>query len=118
MVESDTNAGNGFLALIQYDRVDLGGNEDGSINKLDGIWELLYLWNDFDGNGICEVDEMTQLDDTTITDLNPLPIEKLIFDPFNNLLRFFSEYHYRDHKGNPATHQLIDVYFKKVFGNN
>ena len=48
-------------ALAQYD-----SNQDGKITKKDNLWNRLILWNDSNGTGTSDVDEISFVHDSTL----------------------------------------------------
>jgi hypothetical protein len=63
---------NGFNALLEYDKIERGGNGDNRISERDAIYPSLLLWKDKNHNGISEASEISRLStsDVDAVDLN------------------------------------------------
>ena len=57
-----SNEPNGYVALAQYDRPELGGNQDGLIDERDKIWGSLQLWMDENHGGLSDPSELVSLE--------------------------------------------------------
>ena len=108
LLQGDALAPNGFVGLAQFDRPELGGNDDGFISGDDQIWKYLYLWLDADADGISTSREMTPLASLPILRLETIPFEVKQFDSSGNWLRFFA----RAQRNDGETRDMVDVFFR------
>ena len=114
MIADGSAAGNGFLALGQYDETFTGGNEDGVIDHRDGIWGHLYLWLDRNTNGLSDPGELIHVADAGFTRFGTIPTEtKSHYDKHGNWLRYWAKAT-RLENGQPTTLDMVDVYLLKV----
>jgi len=104
-------APNGFVGLAQWDRPELGGDDDGFITASDKIWDRLMLWTDLDADGVAQEDEMGYLDEFGLTRLETIPRRDNYRDEHGNRLAFralsYSE------SGHPL--EMVDVFFKRIW---
>lgn len=71
--ENNLPALNAATALRTYDQPNRGGNTNGIIDPADYYWEDLYFWQDKNGDGISQPEEMHTLTTLGISQLDPFP---------------------------------------------
>lgn len=85
---------NGFLALEEFDRGYLGGDQDGRITSADRVFELLRLWHDLDHDGHSQPHELTSLSDEGIVAIDLALVRSSRRDRHGNELRWVSRVHF------------------------
>lgn len=86
--QAASDSPNGFLALAEYDRRALGGNEDGVIDNRDACFASLRLWQDTNHNGVSEPSELQTLASVNITSLSLDFKESRQRDRYGNLFKY------------------------------
>jgi len=109
LLENYRLAPNGFVALGQFDRPELGGNDDGLIDFRDEIWPRLSLWLDADADGHATFGEMIQLEDTGVHTLETIPRSLHQFDAWGNWLPYWATAY-----ADSQTIDMVDVFFRIV----
>jgi hypothetical protein len=108
MVFDGTNAPNGFVGLAQYDSIELGGNDDGYINRDDAIWSSLRLWQDLDADGVSTLNEMFTLERLGITSLETIPKFSKRSDAAGNIMPYWA---WAATNARPKKTLMVDVFF-------
>lgn len=88
LLSNGKRAANGYIALADFDKVDLGGNDDGQLSVEDAIYPGLLLWVDDNHNGVSESTELVALSEAGVTRINLAYTRSNRSDPHGNGLRF------------------------------
>jgi hypothetical protein len=106
-------AGNGYLALAQYDAPGQGGNGDGIIDKFDAVYSRLRLWVDSNHDGIAQASELRSLEEAGLVKIDLAYHRSMRRDRYGNRLRYMSDAWIRK-GGREVRVSTTDVFFIRV----
>lgn len=90
LILENCKAGNGFIALAQHDKIELGGNDDGLITKEDAIWPMLRLWTDKNADGIAQRWELRRPLAAGLVAFETIPKTRIYYDEAGNFIPFYA----------------------------
>lgn len=104
-------APDGYTALAEYDKRELGGNQDGVIDRQDAIFSHLCIWIDRNHNGVSEPGEILTLDQAHIIRIELQHSWTPLTDAHGNRFRFVSLAWISDRTGGAHAVLTSDVFF-------
>ena len=104
----------GYRALADLDRVELGGNGDGTIDEEDAMFGSLCVWNDLNRNGVSEQAEIQPAAAAGVVALEYQFRTTRLRDSFGNLFRYVSRGEFRTPAGRSRTWFTYDVIFAEA----
>ena len=110
-------ASNGYIALRQYDLVELGGNGDQRIDEKDKIWSSLKIWVDSNADGFSQSSEIKGISEHAINNINIKPRTtqnvNVRLDQAGNPMPFWL-WVKQDVEQGPKKLKVADVYFRAI----
>jgi hypothetical protein len=105
---SFTDLTSGARALDGYQALrDLDKNQDGFIDSSDSAWGSIMVWQDLDGDGITDADEMRTLQDVGVTRLST-SVRVDVSSQNGNVVALHSDVMWAD----GTTGQMADIWFQ------
>jgi len=111
LLSSGAEALNGYVAVAEYDRTDMGGNGNGQIDPGDVVWPYLQLWADRDHDGISQPQELEHLDAAGVLAIDNRYYLARRRDEYGNLFRYRGRCVMRGANGIAHERMTYDVFF-------
>jgi len=108
-LKSGRPAGNGFLALAQYD-----DNHDSVIDANDAVWPQLLLWRDRNHDGVSQEDELLPVAGSGIVAISLDYHWTGRRDASGNLFKYESKVWMVNAGGEAMPHPVYDIFFVRV----
>lgn len=104
-------AGNGYVALREYDSPSAGGNGDFVIDAADAVWNRLQVWTDTNHDAVSQPPELRSLAAAGVHRVDTRYRELRRTDRYGNLFRFKARALIADRHGRPHWSTTYDVFF-------
>jgi hypothetical protein len=106
-------APNGFVALAEFDKKALGGNQDGVIDALDPVFKNLRIWIDRNHDGHTDPGELLTLPQAGVRRIELVYSRTGREDGSGNLFRFKGRAWILNPAGREHSVPIYDVFFVK-----
>lgn len=88
-----------------------GGNESGSIDPGDSVWESLLLWTDSNHDGLSSANEIRTLAETDVEEISLRYHWTGRHDKYGNEFRYKAKLTWRKPAGGGSTSYIYDIFF-------
>jgi hypothetical protein len=103
---------NGYIALAEFDKPEMGGNGNGFIDPGDAIWGRLRLWIDENHDGVSQPWELHPLEWAHITRIGLEYVRSNWQDAHGNLFRFLGTAWFLGPDGREHVLATTDVFLR------
>ena len=100
----------GYEVLEEFDRAELGGNEDGMIDEADAVFEHLVVWMDVNRDAVTQDGELQPLAEVGVQAISLFYYHHEQEDQWGNVLRWWSPIYFEDGSESLSA----DVFFAPV----
>jgi hypothetical protein len=104
-------AGNGYVALREYDSPSAGGNGDLAVDAADAVWNRLQVWTDTNHDAVSQPTELRSLAAAGVHRVETRYGELRRTDRYGNVFRFKARALIEDRHGRPHWSTTYDVFF-------
>lgn len=100
----------GYEALAEFDRISLGGNENGMLDEGDRMFQHLQVWRDRNRDGVTQDGELAALAELGITEISLSYYRDDQEDQWGNVQRWWSPIYFDDGSDSMS----VDVFFQRL----